>query len=57
MLVSSKGEPFMQSGTAELASVIGARHKVIPGAHHGTPMMNPSSPIPAMESFLTAAGG
>lgn len=58
VLVGSKGAPFMQSGTRELASATGARHETIPGGHHATPMTKPSSLIPSLESFLrdTRAG-
>lgn len=52
VLVGSKGAPFMQSGTRELASMTGADHETIPGAHHATPMTKPSALIPALEPFL-----
>lgn len=54
VLVGSKSEPFMQSGTRELASLIGAGHTTIEGAHHATPMMKPASLIPSLRSFLDA---
>ncbi|MFI6458562.1 alpha/beta fold hydrolase [Streptosporangium amethystogenes] len=55
VLVGSKGEPFMQSGTEALASAIDARREIIPGAHHGTPMMKPALLMPALNSFLTVS--
>lgn len=55
VLVGSKSEPFMQSGTRELSTLVGARHVTIEGAHHATPMMKPAALIPAVESFLSAA--
>lgn len=54
LLVGSKSEPFMHSGTRELAALTGAGHETIDGAHHATPMMNPASLIPAVRSFLSA---
>lgn len=55
VLVGSRSEPFMQSGTRELASLIGASHATVDGAHHATPMMKPSALIPSVQSFLSAA--
>ncbi|MGO2931888.1 alpha/beta fold hydrolase [Microbacterium sp.] len=55
VLVGSKSEPFMQSGTRELAALTDAGHETIDGAHHATPMMKPAALIPALRSFLSAA--
>ncbi|UNK70662.1 alpha/beta hydrolase [Microbacterium sp. H1-D42] len=55
VLVGSKSEPFLQSGTRELASLIGADCSTINGAHHATPMMKPAALIPWVRSFLTTA--
>lgn len=55
VLVGSKSEPFMQSGTRELSMLIGARYATIEGAHHATPMMRPAALIPSVLSFLNAA--
>jgi len=55
VLVGSKSEPFMHSGTRELSSLIGAHHETIEGAHHATPMMKPAALIPSVVSFLSAA--
>lgn len=55
VLVGSKSEPFMQSGTRELAALLGAGHETIDGAHHATPMMRPAALIPPVRSFLSAA--
>jgi len=52
VLVGSKSEPFVQSGTRELSSLIGARSESIEGAHHATPMMKPAALIPSIVSFL-----
>lgn len=54
VLVGSKSEPFLQTGTRELSSLIGARHETIEGAHHATPMMRPAALIPSVASFLSA---
>lgn len=54
VLVGSKSDPFMQSGTRELASLIRVGHTTIEGAHHATPMMKPASLIPPVRSFLDA---
>lgn len=53
VLVGSRSEPSMQSGTREVASLIGAGYSTIAGAHHATPMMKPASLIPSVRSFLT----
>lgn len=55
VLVGSKSEPFMQSGTRELSSLTGASHATVDGAHHATPMMKPSALIPSVLPFLSAA--
>ncbi|UTT51735.1 alpha/beta fold hydrolase [Microbacterium maritypicum] len=54
VLVGSKSEPFMQSGTRELSSLTGASYATVDGAHHATPMMRPSTLIPSVLSFLNA---
>ncbi len=55
VLVGSKSEPFVQSGTRELSSLIGARLESIDGAHHATPMMKPVALIPSVVPFLSTA--
>lgn len=55
ILVGGKGEPFMRSGSEALAELLGARRDVVPGAHHGTPMMKPAALMPALEAFLSGA--
>ena len=55
VLVGSKSEPFMHSGTHELSSLTGASHATVDGAHHATPMMKPSALIPPVLTFLSAA--
>ncbi|MEV1131218.1 alpha/beta hydrolase [Agromyces sp. NPDC049794] len=52
VVVGGKGDPFMQSGSAALALLLGAEHHVIPGAHHATPMMKPAALVPTIERFL-----
>lgn len=52
VLVGGKGEAFMQSGSAALAELLGATREVIPGAHHGTPMMKPAVLVPALARFF-----
>ncbi|WP_020014590.1 alpha/beta fold hydrolase [Promicromonospora sukumoe] len=52
VMVGGKGEPFMRSGSEALAGALGARHAVVPGAHHGTPMMKPAALLPELEPFL-----
>lgn len=52
VLVGSKSEPFMDSGTRELSTLIGARHATIEDAHHATPMMKPAALTPSIVSFL-----
>lgn len=54
VLVGGKGEPFMQSGSDALATVLGAERDVIAGAHHGTPMMKPAAIMPALVRFFSA---
>lgn len=54
VLVGSKSEPFLHSGTLELASLIGARYATIAGAHHATPMMKPAALMPSISAFLRA---
>ncbi|MFF2371259.1 alpha/beta fold hydrolase [Agromyces sp. NPDC058110] len=57
VLVGGKGDPFMQSGSAALASLLGAEREVIPGAHHATPMMKPSVLVPFVREFLGSVRG
>ncbi|OJH38555.1 alpha/beta fold hydrolase [Cystobacter ferrugineus] len=52
VLVGDKGESFMQSGSVALAAHIGADRKVVPNAHHGTPVMKPAVLMPALNAFL-----
>lgn len=53
VLVGSKSEPFLQSGTRELSTRIDARHTTVEGAHHATPMMKPAALKPSIVSFLS----
>ena len=52
VVVGGKGDPFMQSGSAALGSLLAAEREVIPGAHHATPMMKPTAIVPTIERFL-----
>ncbi|WP_308798949.1 alpha/beta fold hydrolase [Agromyces silvae] len=52
VLVGGKGEAFMQTGSAALAELLDARREVIPGAHHGTPMMRPAVLMPELARFF-----
>lgn len=52
VLLGSKSAPFMDSGTRELSTLIGARHATIEGAHHATPMMKPVALMPSIVPFL-----
>ncbi len=52
VVAGGKGDPFMQTGSAALASLLRAEHHVIPGAHHATPMMKPAALVPTIERFL-----
>jgi pimeloyl-ACP methyl ester carboxylesterase len=52
VVVGGKGDPFMQTGSAALASLLRTEHEVIPGAHHATPMMKPAVIVPTIERFL-----
>lgn len=54
VVVGGKGDPFMQSGGVALASLLGAEHHAIAGAHHATPMMKPAALMPTIERFLSA---
>lgn len=52
VVVGGKGDPFMQTGSAALASLLRAEREVIPGAHHATPMMKPAAIVPTINRFL-----
>lgn len=53
VMVGGKGEPFMQTGSEALARALpGARHEVLPGAHHATPIMKPAALMPSLTEFF-----
>ncbi|KLT39161.1 alpha/beta-hydrolase [Cutaneotrichosporon oleaginosum] len=55
--VGQNAEEFMQVSSRQLAEMLSARHEIVQGAHHGSPVMNPAVLVPLMTEFLSTSEG
>lgn len=53
VMAGEKAEPFMETGSLALVRALPeARREVLPGGHHGTPVMKPAALLPSMTAFF-----